>query len=99
MGEESRKQEVKGLFDQITGRIKEFFGHMLGSDHARAEGRAQELEGRAKVEGAQAVQKGEAVVQQTTGTAERKIGEMLGSERMAAEGRAKELEGQQRQTH
>ena len=96
MRQENIKQQAQGFLEQIGGRLKCAFGRMFHHEHVEAEGRAEELRGKAEVEGAKTAERREGKVEETAGGVQRTIGETIGSERMATEGRAKETEGQER---
>jgi uncharacterized protein YjbJ (UPF0337 family) len=85
------------MLKELGGRIKEAVGHLLGRERMHAEGRAEELRGRADVETGKVAERAEGAVQEAAGSVKHDVGDVISSGRMAAEGRAKEIEGQVRQ--
>jgi uncharacterized protein YjbJ (UPF0337 family) len=51
------KEKVGGAVEELGGKIKKRFGHVIGSHRIEAEGRAEELEGKARREAAKAAER------------------------------------------
>jgi uncharacterized protein YjbJ (UPF0337 family) len=86
------------MLEQIGGRIRHAFEHLLGHERTtQAQGRAEELRGRVGVEGSRAGERLEGKAQEVGGAVQRKVGEAVGSEAKAGEGRAADLEGREKQ--
>jgi uncharacterized protein YjbJ (UPF0337 family) len=88
----------QGRLEQIGGRFKQMFGRIFGDERTRAEGRADELRGRAEVTSQEATTEQREGERQTSGASIRQdVGDAISHERIAAEGRVKELEGREQQ--
>ena len=92
---ESRKSE--GQAEQVGGRIRRFFGRLLGNRRMAAEGRVQELRGRGRENDARASEQVHGKIEEVGGAIKNRVGAAIGDERTQVEGRARELHGQERQ--
>jgi uncharacterized protein YjbJ (UPF0337 family) len=95
MSNQSEKSE--GVAEKIGGKIKKGIGAVIGDDQMRAEGKAKELRGEARVEAAKSAERGKGAVEEAVGAVKNRIGQVIDNDRMAAGGKAKELKGQARQ--
>lgn len=91
------QKRTEGAVEQVAGKIKGGVGRVIGNEQMEAEGRAKELKGQAKKEGAKAAERTKGKVEEIAGAAKGTIGDVIDNEQMEAEGRAKELQGQARQ--
>jgi uncharacterized protein YjbJ (UPF0337 family) len=91
------RERGEGVAEQVTGKIKEGIGKVVGSEQMQAEGKATELKGEAKEEAVKAAERAKGTVEETTGAVKKGVGAVIGSEQMEAEGKAKELTGEARE--
>jgi uncharacterized protein YjbJ (UPF0337 family) len=95
MSNQSARSE--GVAQKIGGKIKKGIGRVLGNERMTAEGRATELKGKTKEEGAKASEWSKGKIEEVAGAVKSRVGHLIGNEQMAAEGKAKEVKGQARQ--
>jgi uncharacterized protein YjbJ (UPF0337 family) len=95
MGTTSKRTE--GAVEELGGKIKAGVGKLIGNEQMELEGRAKELKGAAKQEGAKAVERGKGKVDELVGAAKDGIGGVVDDEELEAEGQAQETLGKARQ--
>jgi len=95
MSNASEKSE--GTAQKLGGKLKKGVGRLLGNRRMEAEGRGEELKGRARVATAKTSERARGKVERLAGAAKNRVGRVIGNERMIAEGKAKELKGEARQ--
>jgi len=95
MSNASKRSE--GAAEALGGKIKGAVGKAIGNEQMEAEGRAKELKGQAKQEGAKAAERGKGKAEEVVGAIKNRVGAVIDNEQMQAEGKAKELKGQARQ--
>jgi uncharacterized protein YjbJ (UPF0337 family) len=95
MGTASKRGE--GAVEELGGKIKAGVGKLIGNEQMELEGRAKELKGVAKQEGAKAAERGKGKVDELIGKAKDGVGDLLDDEELEAEGRAQEQLGKARQ--
>lgn len=82
---------------EVGAKVKKTIGDAIGNERMEAEGRAEELEHRAKKDAAKAKENIKGKAQELMGKAKKHVGDATGDERTEAEGYAKEIEGKGRQ--
>jgi uncharacterized protein YjbJ (UPF0337 family) len=95
MSSESNKGQ--GVAQQVGGKIKQAVGKVIGNEQMVTEGKAKEVEGKARVEGAKAAERSKGKVEETVGTVKNRVGAVIDNEQMEAEGKVAELKGEARQ--
>jgi uncharacterized protein YjbJ (UPF0337 family) len=95
MSNQSEKSE--GVAEKIGGKIKNGIGTLIGDDQMKAEGKAKELKGQARVETAKASERVKGAVEEVVGAIKNRVGHVIDDESLAADGKAKELKGENRQ--
>ena len=75
MGTTNESNKAEGVAEQIGGKIKNVAGNLIGNDQMAAEGKAKELGGQAKVEGAKAAERGQGKLDEVVGAIKQKINE------------------------
>jgi len=90
-------KRTEGAAERFGGKVKKYFGKLIGNERMEAEGRAKELKGQAKVEAAKAAERVKGKVEEAAGSVQKRAGEALDRERMEAEGKAREAKGEARQ--
>ncbi|HEU5011521.1 MAG TPA: CsbD family protein [Roseiflexaceae bacterium] len=88
---------AKGAMEELGGKVKKNVGDALDNEQMEAEGRATELKGQARQEGAKAAERGKGTMEELGGKIKKNVGDALDNEQMEAEGRADELKGDARQ--
>jgi uncharacterized protein YjbJ (UPF0337 family) len=87
----------EGAAEQLGGKVKGTVGKLIGSDRLEAEGKARELQGKAKQQAAKASERTKGKVEEVLGTVKNRVGAVIDNERMEAAGKVKELKGEARQ--
>ena len=87
----------EGIAEQVGGKIENAVGKLIGNERMQAEGKARELEGKAKQEAAKAAERGKGKTEEAVGAVKNRVGAAIGNERMQAEGKVEELKGESRQ--
>src|SRR5580698_4862870 len=95
MSNESNKGE--GMAQQVGGKIKQVVGKVIGNEQMETEGKAKEVEGKARVEAAKAAERTKGKVEEAVGTVKNRVGAVIDNEQMEAEGKVAELKGEARQ--
>ena len=95
MSSESKRGE--GAIEELGGKIKAGVGKLIGNEQMELEGRAKQLKGAAKQEGAKAAARTKGKVDELVGKAKDGAGILLDDEELEAEGRAQEALGKARQ--
>lgn len=90
-------KRTEGAVEELGGKIKAGVGKLIGNEQMELEGRAKELKGVAKQEGAKAVERGKGKVDEVIGRAKDGVGDLIDDEELEAEGRAQETLGKARQ--
>jgi uncharacterized protein YjbJ (UPF0337 family) len=90
-------KRTEGAVEELGGKIKAGVGKLIGNEQMELEGRAKELKGVAKQEGAKAAERGKGKVDELIGKAKDGAGDLLDDEELEAEGRAQETLGKARQ--
>jgi uncharacterized protein YjbJ (UPF0337 family) len=88
--------QATGTAQPFMERIKQGFARLFGSHRDEAEGQADEVRGRASVDGGSVMEKAKGKIQEA-GSVKREVVEHIGGETQKVEGRAKELEEKARQ--
>lgn len=88
---------IKGAAEEALGNVKQGAGSLIGNEQMQAEGKATELKGEARQEGAKAAERTEGAVEEIGGNIKQGVGNLIGNEQMQAEGKATELKGETRQ--
>lgn len=94
----NQKDKGAGVAQQVVGRFKQGIGKVIGNERMEAEGKAQELEGRAREEAAKAAERSKGKVEQVVRAIKNRAGAVIDDELLQAEGKAQELKGEARQT-
>ena len=92
------KNHAKGVVEEVGGTVKKNVGKLIGNEQMTVEGKATELKGKARQEGAEAAERAEGTVQEIAGALKKNVGKLIGDEQMEMEGKAKELTGKVRRT-
>jgi uncharacterized protein YjbJ (UPF0337 family) len=90
-------QRIAGAAQKVSGKIKKGIGRALGNDRMEAEGRAKELAGKTREEGAKLAERGKGKMEEVTGVLKNGLGRLIGNGRMRVEGKGRELKGEGRQ--
>ncbi len=88
---------IKGAAEEALGNVKQGVGNVTGNEQMQAEGKATELKGEARQEGAKAAERAEGLGEEVGGNIKQGVGKLIGNEQMQAEGTATELKGEARQ--
>lgn len=97
MSDPVKSAHSEGTFQEIGGLVKKKIGHLIGDEKMEAEGRANELGGKARKAAADASEHAKGVVQEAVGAVENRVGHLVDNKKMQDDGRAKEREGQAHQ--
>jgi uncharacterized protein YjbJ (UPF0337 family) len=95
MGTASKRGE--GAVEELGGKIKAGVGKLIGNEQMELEGRAKELKGVAKQEGAKAAERGKGKVDELIGKAKDGVGDLIDDDELETEGQAQEALGKARQ--
>jgi uncharacterized protein YjbJ (UPF0337 family) len=87
----------EGAAEELGGKIKGTIGKVVGSEKLETEGKARELEGKAKQDSAKAGERTKGKVEEAVGKVKNRVGAAIDNEQMQAEGKVKELKGEARQ--
>ena len=79
----------EGIAEEIGGKLRGAIGRMLGNQQMQAEGKARELEGKAKQESAKAAERTKGKVEEIVGAVKNRVGAVIDDDEMQAEGKAK----------
>lgn len=90
-------ERAKGMAEEAGGNIKQGVGKLIGNEQMQAEGKATELKGEARQEGAKAAERTEGTLEELGGNIKQGVGNLIDNEQMQAEGKATELKGEARQ--
>ncbi len=93
----SNTERAKGAAEEVGGNVKQGVGNLIGNEQMQAEGKATELKGEARQEGAKASERAEGAAEEVGGNIKQSVGNLIGNEQMQAEGKATELKGEARQ--
>jgi uncharacterized protein YjbJ (UPF0337 family) len=93
----TNNERIKGAAEEALGNVKQGVGNLIGNEQMQAEGKATELKGEARQEGAKAAERGEGLLEEVGGNIKQGVGNLIGNEQMQAEGKATELKGEARQ--
>lgn len=88
---------TEGVVEQVGGKIKAGVGALIGNEQMEAEGRAKELQGKAREESAKAAERGKGALEEVGGAIKKNVGALIDNEQMQVEGKATELKGEARQ--
>jgi uncharacterized protein YjbJ (UPF0337 family) len=97
MSSSNASKRSEGAAEKLGGKIKGGIGKLIDNEQMEAEGKAKELKGTAKEEGAKAAERNKGKVEEVTGAVKNRVGHVIDNEQMQAEGKLKELKGQARQ--
>jgi uncharacterized protein YjbJ (UPF0337 family) len=95
MGSASKRGE--GAVEELGGKIKAGIGKAIGNEQMELEGRAKQMKGVAKQEGAKAAERTKGKVDELIGRGKDVVGGVVDDEELEAEGRAQEALGRARQ--
>jgi uncharacterized protein YjbJ (UPF0337 family) len=90
------KERVEGKIDETVGKVKKGVGRAIGSPGLEAEGAAEELQGHARHEAAEAAGRARGAAQQVAGKLKKAVGKAFGDKDLEAEGHVEDLEGKLR---
>jgi uncharacterized protein YjbJ (UPF0337 family) len=90
-------KRTEGAVEELGGKIKAGVGKLIGNEQMELEGRAKQMKGVAKQEGAKAVERGKGKIDELVGRAKDAAGDLIDDEDLEAEGRAQEELGRARQ--
>jgi uncharacterized protein YjbJ (UPF0337 family) len=93
----ANQNRTEHTIKEMGAKVKKGFGEATGNERMEAEGRAEELEHRAKKDAAKAKENIKGQGEELYGKAKKNVGDFIDDERMEAEGRATELKGEARQ--
>jgi uncharacterized protein YjbJ (UPF0337 family) len=86
-------ERTKGMAEQAAGKIAHAIGKVIGNEELQAKGKAEELKGDAREEGAKIAGRVKATAEEAGGAVEKAASAITGSEKMDMEGAAHELKG------
>ena len=87
----------EGAAEQIGGKVKGAVGKLLNNHRMQAEGKVEELRGKARKEAAKSAERAKGKVEEVVGAVKNRVGSAIDNERMQAKGKLKELRGETRQ--
>lgn len=90
-------ERIAGATQKVGGKIKKRVGQALGNERMEAEGRAKELQGKARVETSKLGERVKGKLEEITGQLKNGVGRAIGNQQMRAEGKVRELKGDARQ--
>jgi uncharacterized protein YjbJ (UPF0337 family) len=90
-------ERIAGSAQKVGGKIKKQVGRALGNNRMEAEGRAKELNGKARVETSKLGERTKGKIEEVTGKLKNQLGHLIGNQQMMAEGKGRELKGEGRQ--
>lgn len=90
-------EKIKGTAQNLKGKVKEGVGELINNEELANEGRADQVVGNARVEGAKAAERGKGKVEEVGGKIKGAVGDLIDNEQMEAEGKVDEVKGKARQ--
>lgn len=90
-------EKIKGTAQNLKGKIKEGVGDLINNEELANEGRADQVVGNARVEGAKAAERGKGKLEEVGGKIKGAVGDLIDNEQMEAEGKVDETKGKARQ--
>lgn len=97
MKNQNESSRIKGAVQELGGKVKEGFGHLVGNERLEAEGHAQAAAGQAQQDSAKAGERRKGFLEEKVGVAKGAVGALIEDPKMRAEGKVAELTGQARQ--
>jgi uncharacterized protein YjbJ (UPF0337 family) len=89
----NKEERSEGTAQKVGGKLKKGLGRLLGNRRLEAKGRANELQGSARVSAAKSRERAKGSFEKATGAVKNRVGHVIGNERMIVEGKARELTG------
>jgi len=88
--------KITGAKDRVVGGAKETFGKVVGNERMQAEGKQQNLQGKAEIEAARAHQEVKGRTEELTGQAKETYGNLAGDTQKKVEGQMEQTQGSAR---
>jgi uncharacterized protein YjbJ (UPF0337 family) len=93
----NQMKRVEGTAKEVGGKIQQKVGQVIGNEKMEAEGRVNELKGKATKESAKAAERVKGTAEEVKGAVKRTVGAALDNEDLEARGMAEQKLGQARQ--
>jgi|HigsolmetaAR202D_1030399.scaffolds.fasta_scaffold00078_7 uncharacterized protein YjbJ (UPF0337 family) len=90
-------EKIKGTAQNLKGKIKEGVGELINNEELANKGRAEQVVGKARVEGAKAAERGKGKLEEIGGKVKGAVGDLIDNEQLEAEGKIDEAKGKARQ--
>ena len=89
--------KIEGKVEELGGKLKKGVGQAINDPQMEAEGKGHEVEGKAKVAGAETVERAKGKVEEVAGKVMTKVGTALGDKDTQKDGALHEERGVDRQ--
>lgn len=89
-------ERTKGKGEELTGKVKQGVGKLIGDEKMEAEGVVEKRKGQTRQESAKAAERGKGAGEEVTGKIKGAAGNVLDDKELQAEGKADELKGKAR---